>query len=324
MRRRLTALPAAAVLAAPLLLTACSGAGDVMVKVKGDYGQRPEVSFPKGDPAEGLAVRTLEDGKGAEARKGDLVVADYVGYRWSKDGRKLLASSFAGGRPGAFPTGLLVPGLDRALTGARPGSRVVAKIPPEDGYGDKGDSVHQVGADDTLVYVLDVRAVYPRTAAAKGAMRAPSGAGLPRVAPAAAGGAPAITVPRSAAPKALRACTLIEGGGPRVGKGQLLALQYEGVFWRDGKVFDSSWADGRASAATIGTGQVMKGWDQALIGQKVGSRVLVVVPPALGYGAKGLAQAGIKGSDTLVFVVDVLGAHGKSSGDAAPVEAGCS
>ncbi|MEU9843802.1 FKBP-type peptidyl-prolyl cis-trans isomerase [Actinomadura sp. NPDC048032] len=59
----------------------------------------------------------------------------------------------------------------------------------------------------------------------------------------------------------------------------------------------------------IGTGQVMKGWDQGLVGQKVGSRVLLVVPPALGYGAKGLAQFGIRGDDTLVFVVDLLGAH---------------
>jgi peptidylprolyl isomerase len=53
----------------------------------------------------------------------------------------------------------------------------------------------------------------------------------------------------------------------------------------------------------------MKGWDQALLGQRVGSRLLLVVPPSLGYGSKGLAQYGIRGSDTLVFVVDLLGAH---------------
>ena len=53
----------------------------------------------------------------------------------------------------------------------------------------------------------------------------------------------------------------------------------------------------------------MKGWDQALVGQRIGSRLLLVVPPSLGYGKQGLAQAGIRGDDTLVFVVDILGAH---------------
>lgn len=66
------------------------------------------------------------------------MVADYVGYRWNKGGRKLLASSYAKGQPGAFPTGQLVPGLTKAFDGARPGSRVVARIPPKDGFGDEG------------------------------------------------------------------------------------------------------------------------------------------------------------------------------------------
>ena len=58
----------------------------------------------------------------------------------------------------------------------------------------------------------------------------------------------------------------------------------------------------------IGAGQVIKGWDTGLVGQTVGSRVLLVVPPADGYGSAGSAQAGINGTDTLVFVVDILAA----------------
>ncbi|MFF5259620.1 FKBP-type peptidyl-prolyl cis-trans isomerase [Actinomadura viridis] len=311
MRRRLPVLPAAVALAAPLLLAgACSsGSDDVEVAVKGAFGVRPDVAFPKEPPGKELAVKTVVDGKGARARKGDLVVADYVGYRWSKDGSKLLANSFIAGRPGAFPTGRLVPGLEKALEGARVGGRVVAKIPPGDGYGDKGATQHQVGAGDTLVYVLDVRAVYARTAVAKGRPQPLEDPRLPKVGPVEAGKAPVVTVPRVAAPRGLQVRTLMQGEGKAVRKGELLALQYVGAFWRDGRVFDSSWKSGRPYAATIGTGQVMKGWDQALVGQRVGSRLLLVVPPSLGYGAKGLAQAGIKGDDTLVFVVDVLGAH---------------
>lgn len=297
-------------LAAPLL-SACSGGGDPGVTVKGDFGERPEVSFPKGGPDDSLAVETVVEGKkGPEAHKGDLVVADYVGYRWNDGGRKLIASSYAEGKPGAFPTSSVVPGLAKALDGARAGSRVVARIPPKEGYGTSGDSKHQVGAGDSLVYVLDVRAVYAKTAGPDGARQAPlNDPALPKVADAAAGATPTVTVPKAAPPKKLQVRTLVQGKGAAVGKGQLLALQYAGYYWRDGKAFNSSWQAGHPYGITIGTGQVMKGWDQGLVGQKVGSRVMLVVPPSLGYGAKGLPKAGIKGTDTLVFVVDILGAH---------------
>ncbi|MFG2001363.1 FKBP-type peptidyl-prolyl cis-trans isomerase [Spirillospora sp. NPDC048911] len=314
MRRRPTGLrrPAAAVLITSLPLTGCSlfgdGAGDIQVAVKGDVGQRPDVSFPKDKPRGELAVKTLEKGRGAQARKGDLVVADYVGYRWGDGGYKILANTYMAGQPGAFPVGQLVKGLDRALEGSRAGGRVVANIPPKDGYGTKGDAQHQVGAGDSLVYVLDVRAIYSAAGGAQGREQPLTDPKLPKV-QGAAGKAPTVTVPRAAAPKKLAARVLVQGTGPQVRKGQLLALQYVGLFWRDGKVFDSSWSAGRPYATTIGTGQVVKGWDDGLLGRTVGSRVLLVVPPALGYGAKGLPQAGIKGNDTLVFVVDILGAH---------------
>ncbi|MFC7733780.1 FKBP-type peptidyl-prolyl cis-trans isomerase [Actinomadura keratinilytica] len=309
MRRRVFAPLLGIVLVAPLVLAAgCSGGDDVEVTVRGRFGARPEVSFPKGAPSAELAVKTLVKGDGEGARKGDLVVADYVGYRWGKDGNKLLANSYLAGVPGAFPTGRLVPGLDKALLGARAGDRVVAKIPPSEGYGDKGDTQHQVGPDDSLVYVLDVRGCTGRRRMRRAGRRRWTMRGC-RVCRAAGRGRRRRSRCRVAAPKKLQVRTLIQGRGPVVAKGRLLALQYVGVFWRNGQVFDSSWRSGRPYAVTIGTGQVMKGWDQALVGQRVGSRLLLVVPPSLGYGKEGLAQAGIRGDDTLVFVVDLLGVH---------------
>ena len=75
-----------------------------------------------------------------------------------------------------------------------------------------------------------------------------------------------------------------------------------------GRVFDSSWSRGQPAQFPIGTGQVVAGWDEGLVGQTVGSQVLIVVPPDKGYGVAGESQAGITGTDTLVFVVDILGA----------------
>ncbi|RAY13985.1 hypothetical protein DPM19_16995 [Actinomadura craniellae] len=305
MRRGLTVL-----LLLPLSLAACSG-GDPDLTVRGGFGARADVVFPKGEkPGDDLAVRTLSGGKGARVGKGDLVIAHYAGYRWDDGGAsKLIASSYAGGKPGGFPSGKLVPGLEKALAGKKVGSRVVAVIPPRDGYGAQGAAQLQITATDSLVYVLDVLATYPRSAAAQGRAQPLADPALPRVGDAAPGQAPSVTVPRARPPATLQVRTLVQGAGAPVEKGRLLAYQYTGVRWRDGSVFDSSWRNGQPYASVIGTGQVIRGLDQALVGQRVGSRTLVVVPPRWGYGAQGLGQAGIRGTDTLVFVVDVLGAH---------------
>ena len=110
------------------------------------------------------------------------------------------------------------------------------------------------------------------------------------------------------APKGLIAKTVIEGTGPKVRKGQSLVVQYTGKIWGSDKEFDSSWTKGQPVMFQIGTGKVIKGWDQGLVGVPVGSRVLLAIPPALGYGEKGQGDV-IKGTDTLVFVVDVLEAY---------------
>ena len=80
------------------------------------------------------------------------------------------------------------------------------------------------------------------------------------------------------------------------------------MIWDSGKTFDSSWARGTPAEFVIGTGNVIAGWDEGLVGQTVGSQVLLVIPPDKGYGSAGQADVGIKGTDTLVFVVDILDA----------------
>jgi len=82
-----------------------------------------------------------------------------------------------------------------------------------------------------------------------------------------------------------------------------------GAIYASGTVFDSSWSRGVPVTFSIGTGDVIPGWDSGLVGQPVGSRVLMVIPPAQGYGAEGNSSAGISGTDTLVFVVDILAAN---------------
>ncbi|MFD7441179.1 FKBP-type peptidyl-prolyl cis-trans isomerase [Streptomyces sp. NPDC059909] len=105
-------------------------------------------------------------------------------------------------------------------------------------------------------------------------------------------------------PKELKSETLSEGDGAVLKNGDAVQVNYLGQAWDSDKPFDNSFDRGQPFDLTLGAGQVIKGWDQGLEGKKVGSRVELVIPPDLGYGAQG--QGEIKPNATLVFVVDIL------------------
>lgn len=99
---------------------------------------------------------------------------------------------------------------------------------------------------------------------------------------------------------------LIKGTGPAVQAGQSITTNYVGVFYKDGKEFDSSWEAGQPATFAIGVGQVIKGWDQGLVGVTVGSRVQLDIPAELAYGND---SSGGRPAGPLRFVVDVLAAQ---------------
>ena len=149
------------------------------------------------------------------------------------------------------------------------------------------------------------------TGSVAGTQSTNGGGALPTVtAPAANSTAgPTIKIPAKVnPPKTLQVKTLIKGAGAVVKKGDDIAVQYNGYIWRTGKSFQSSWTSTGPFTTVIGEGQVIPGWDTGLVGQTVGSRVMLVIPPVDGYGSAGSSQAGIKGTDTLVFAVDILAA----------------
>lgn len=126
------------------------------------------------------------------------------------------------------------------------------------------------------------------------------------------GTTPKITFPGSSAPTTLKTKVLKQGTGAVVKSGQLLVANYVGQIW-GGKVFDSSFARHLASSFPIGLGKVIPGWDDTLVGEHAGTRLLLVVPPVDGYGPTGNPQAGITGKDTLVFVIDVIASYSEGA-----------
>ena len=273
--------------------------------VTGAFGAKPTVDKGPSAPSPSLIAKVLSVGTGPTVVKGDSLWVDYLGQ--TTDG-KVFDTSF-GKSPFNFQVGAgrVITGWDEGLVNQKVGSRVELVIPAAKGYGAKGAGA-AIPPNATLVFVVDVLGSFNATSSASGTEVAVDDATLPKVT-AQPGKKPAIVIPPgAAAPTTLIAKTLVQGAGPAVKAGQQLVAQYVGVVWATGKQFDASWDRGQPAAFPIGNGSVIPGWDKSLVGVSVGSRVLLVIPPADGYGSAGKAQAGIKGTDDLVFVVDVLGA----------------
>jgi FKBP-type peptidyl-prolyl cis-trans isomerase len=118
---------------------------------------------------------------------------------------------------------------------------------------------------------------------------------------------PAVAVPSGAAPTKLVVKDLIKGTGPAAKSGSQLTVNYVGMLYKGGTEFDSSWKRNQPFPFQLGQGAVIKGWDQGLVGMKVGGRRELIIPPDLAYGKAGSPPT-IPPNSTLVFVVDLLGA----------------
>ena len=112
--------------------------------------------------------------------------------------------------------------------------------------------------------------------------------------------------PGEAPPTELEIEDIEVGDGPEAVPGRPVEVHYVGVAWSTRQQFDASWDRGDTFSFGLGGGQVIKGWDEGVAGMKVGGRRRITIPPRLGYGNAG-AGGVIKGGETLVFIVDLLG-----------------
>ncbi len=312
---------AAAALTALLALTACGSSGnsdqadeakasplDGITVTGGNETTAPTVAIsPKPLSVTETTTRVVEAGDGPVVKNDEIVSVKYVLLN-AKDAA-VLDSNYGKQNLGlSLGTADLLPGLKKGLANQKVGSRVLVAVPPKDAFGDQGNTDIKVGGTDTVVFLMDVVSVTTPLASAEGKAVKPA-AGLPAVK--VESGKPAtITIPKGAkAPTKTVGQNLIEGSGAKVEAGQTIRVAYTGALWKDGKVFDSSATSPQGYFETvIGKQQVIKAWDAQLVGKTVGSRVLMVVPPADGYGAAG-SPPKISGTDTLVFVVDILAAY---------------
>ena len=116
---------------------------------------------------------------------------------------------------------------------------------------------------------------------------------------------PVVTTTGDESPGALVVEDIVVGKGPEAETGDDVSMQYVGTLYSDGTQFDASWDTGQPFDFKLGAGEVIPGWDQGIVGMKVGGRREMVIPPDLAYGAAGQPPT-IPPDATLVFIVDLL------------------
>jgi peptidylprolyl isomerase len=324
-------LPLAAVLAVPALIlglaactpeqaaetpdtagtdtpTACAPSGPMSeaVEVGGDFDTTPTVTFPAPLSVTATQRTVVIEGDGTEVQDGALTQIHFTLF----NGETGVQSTTTDYDPSTLVQAtvdedIFLPGLVQTLRCSTVGSRIVGVVPASAAFGDQGNADLGVAPGQPVVFVLDLVGVVPTQAEGESS---PLPDGFPEITWA-ADGQPTVEIPDADPPAELRVATVITGTGPVVAADESLVVQYQGVNWTSGEVFDESWGRGPATFSTA-PGALIEGFTAALVGQTVGSRVVVIIPPDQGYGPSGgQPDAGISATDTLVFVIDILAAQ---------------
>lgn len=274
---------------------AAPGNASSIVTASGSFANDPQAHFPQPLISNEMEISVITAGDGATVYPGDVADIQATLYDAST-GDAVTSTGYNPASPLRTVAGDGSSIFSTVIECATVGSRVVITL-------DAQAVAETNPADTPVVLVIDV--VDRFLGKANGVDQLPE-AGMPAVV-LAPSGQPGIVIPQVTAPTELSVAVLKAGNGDVVAEGDSVVLNYTGMLWDTSVVFDSSWTSGLPASFTAasGNGGLIPGFATALIGQKVGSQVVVVIPPALGYGDAG--TQGVPGGATLVFVFDVLG-----------------
>jgi FKBP-type peptidyl-prolyl cis-trans isomerase len=277
------------------------------VTISGDVGSPPEVKW-KGEMTAGkVESKTITEGDGDALKGQDNVLAHiWIGNGYSQQNTY---STYEDKKAEILTVNNQLPDFLAAVRDAKLGSRLAITASAKEAFGsDAGNSALGIGNKDTVLVIVDlVSKVMDKPEGERSPY--PDWMPTPTFTKGVISGFDFTNAPDPT--DDLRRVQLVQGTGPRVKKGQTIAVRYLGQAFDGDKPFDENFGDtgtGTPTTFSIGTGAVIKGWDQGLEGVPVGSRVVLEVPPELGYGADGSPDSGIPANATLVFVIDILAA----------------
>lgn len=269
------------------------------VTASGKLGEKPEVSFKTPLTTENNAVAILQEGDGADLIDGDRVCIQYTEYS-TQTGEEILSTW-----TNDVPDCSLV--FNESNTVANAESATLDQIANTVLAGKKLNTTMAVasydGNDESQSYIMVLTPVSQSKdlTQAEGTKVTDVPKDLPKVITA-SDGKPSIDMNGYKGSDKLVSQTLIEGNGAEVTDSTYgVVVNYTG-WLLDGTQFDSSWD--RGEAVSFPLSGVIEGWQKGLVGHTVGSQVLLIVPPDLGYGDQANGQ--IPANSTLVFVVDIL------------------
>lgn len=269
-----------------------SGPASSLISVNGPLSSSPHIDFPTPVITQKTERTDIITGTGQRVSDGDLVVMKYTMLNGATGEVKAQQRTGVIVTLGDSPTPAVTKGLECTTVGSR-----VAIVSTAAGAGQNTAEVK-----DSIVFVIDVIDAFPGKA--YGAPQIPQ-AGMPSVVTA-PNGAPGVTVPKQAPPTELTTNVLIASDGEKLAADDHALVKYTGFLWSSGSVFDSTWTNGQATILTLTpSAKVTQGLVDGLVGQRIGSQVLVVIPPDEGFGAAG--APGVSAGQTLIYVVDILG-----------------
>jgi peptidylprolyl isomerase len=309
--RRTPAL-AALLLATSSALVACGsdGSGDSGddvttesgIDVSGEFGEKPELDLPEGEPSDDMVVEVLSEGDGDEVQDGDYLIADYLGQTWepAEGGEaNVFDNSYDRGQPAGFSIGIgaVIPGWDEGLVGKTTGSRVLLSIPPDKAYADAPPEGSSIEPGATLVFVVDLVDTFGADAGISGAPVSDLPADLPTIS-GEASEQPTVEFHDSATPVATStADVVVDGDGEDLG--ERLVIKVVQASYATKETQFSSWDEG-AGPITMSPDQ-LPGLSAALEGRKVGTRAVVRIA-----AADNVTEQAPDG-EPIVIVVDVIG-----------------
>jgi FKBP-type peptidyl-prolyl cis-trans isomerase len=298
------------------------GAASKAITASGAIGSKPKVHVPTPTTAGKVENSVTTEGKGLLLGKGDIAEISsllYVGKTGKLVGATSGSASYAKSTAIQVPVGdkstALPTTVTDALLCARVGSRIVTVLTAAQVYGSSASATSQgYSGKATMVLVTDIGNGYRGRAVG---ILQPLQSGFPSVVTS-PDGTPGLTLDLQEPPKTLQYELVRGGSGAKVKAGQKVLLQVQGVSWTNPaptSTFDSTWTDHTPRFYTLtalkanASGQFLdKGSVKALVGQRVGSQVLVVVPSSAGY-PKGKGPSGYPTGTTLIFVYDILGTY---------------
>lgn len=270
------------------------------ISVSGSFGQLPDVSIPAPWAIDKTQSKTLIQGTGPEVTASSIIEI----YYWGANGYtgQKFDENYTGGKTISYNVSGFITGFQTGVIGQKVGSRVLIGITGPDGYDSSGGNANiGIEVGDCLVFVVDIVSA-SLTEPAGTAVTPPSG--LPTVSSDIA--KPVITIDKNATPpSSLVVQPLIKGTGKEVTATSTIRVNYAEYAWSTGQLVKQTYGYAPIDGTLSST---IPGWQTGLVGQTVGSRVLLVVPPAQAYPS-GNPRIDVKEGETMVYVVDILFAY---------------